>query len=98
MLKSLQRLRNPRWLLMVLVLIMLIFSSALTSSTKADDPLYGQIIYTFYYQDETYTGIFVQCTYNTCNGEEICDGPKTPYSQVQGWRDHVSCDGSLPPN
>src|SRR5689334_17197145 len=97
--KSLQVILNLRWLLMAFTFTALMCSMRFTPAAKAEGPLfYGQLIYTFYYQDDTYTGIHTQCTYNTCNGDEVCDGEKTPYGVEQVWRATISCDGFLPLN
>ena len=53
----------------------------------------GQLIYTSYYPDETFTGpSFFTCEANTCTGVEYCPLPKTPYfKEVR--RITVSCTG-----
>ena len=53
----------------------------------------GQLIYTKYYPDETFTGpIFFICEANTCTGVEYCPLPKTPYF-IEARRITVSCTG-----
>ena len=53
----------------------------------------GQLIYTSYYPDETFTGpSFFTCEANTCTGIEYCPLPKTPYF-IEVRRITVSCTG-----
>ena len=53
----------------------------------------GQLIYTSYYPDETFTGpSFFTCEANTCTGVEYCPLPKTPYF-IEVRRITVSCTG-----
>lgn len=74
------------------VLVMLTLGLALTTETRADDPpYYGQIITTNYYQDETYTGIYVVCQYNSCTEQESCLGQKTEFG-VEVNRVTIPCD------
>jgi hypothetical protein len=85
---------------MILVLVLPILALALTPNTQAQqDPFFGQLIYTYYYEDETYTGIpCALCEYNTCTGVETCNGPKTIYAYEVN-RVTIGCDGFIiPPN
>ena len=54
----------------------------------------GQLIYTRYYMDETYSGPAFECEANTCTGIEYCPLPKTPYF-IEWRRITVSCTGIL---
>lgn len=98
MLKSLQSLFALRKGLVGVLLVMIMFAPSLIVKTRAEDPpYYGQIIRTNYYQDETFTGIYVQCEYNTCTDEEECLGQKTDFG-VEVNRVAISCDGFFPPS
>lgn len=52
----------------------------------------GQLIYTKYYFDETYSDPGFICEANTCTGVEYCPLPKTPYF-IEVRRITVSCTG-----
>lgn len=96
----LQTALSLRKLLLILVLALHILAPALTPNTKAQQgPFFGQLIYTYYYEDETYTGNpTALCEYNTCTGVESCNGIKTDYGYEIENRVTISCDGGWPPN
>jgi len=96
---SFQKFLSPRRLLVIMVLALTIFAMALTPPAQAEDPFFGQLIYTFYYEDETLTGIPTGlCEYNTCTAVETCNGIKTDYGFEIENRVTISCDGGWPPN
>jgi hypothetical protein len=70
----------------------LFFSSDLPSDALCEPAYFGEAIYSRCYQDDTYTGLYYVCEYNTCTCQEFCLAPTTDYC-VESYRSVISCGG-----